>query len=98
MKVGEWSDEARMALRCILHRRFARIGEQLLRRGLQRFGRRRMTERRGSAVPFSMWLRKGRPTSTIRANFCFVIFACLRRRVTLRPRMTEASFLLSSAA
>ncbi len=38
MKVGEWSDEARMALRCILHRCFARIGEQLLRRGLQRFG------------------------------------------------------------
>ena len=60
--------------------------------------RRRMTERRGSAVPFSMRFRKGRPTSTIRANFCFVIFACLRRRVTLRPRMTEASFLLSSAA
>ena len=94
MKVGEWSDEARMALRCILHRRFARIGEQLLRRGLQRFGQ---TEDDGEAR-VSMWLRKGRPTSTIRANFCFVIFACLRRRVTLRPRMTEASFLLSSAA
>ena len=68
MKVGEWSDEARMALRCILHRRFARIGEQLLRRGLQRFGQ---TEDDGEA-------RVG--------------------RVTLRPRMTEASFLLSSAA
>ena len=38
MKVGEWSDEARMALRCILHQRFgqteddgeARVGRAVL--------------------------------------------------------------------
>ena len=60
--------------------------------------KRRMTDRRGSAVPFAIRLRKGRPTPTMRANFCFVIFACLRRRVTLRPRMTEVSLLLSKAA
>lgn len=98
MKVGEWSDEARMALRCILHRASPGLVSNSCGVVSSASARRRMTERRGSAVPFSMRFRKGRPTSTIRANFCFVIFACLRRRVTLRPRMTEASFLLSSAA
>lgn len=46
-------------------------------------------ESRGSAVPFSIRLRKGLPISTIIANRCLVIFERLRNRVTLRPRAAD---------
>ena len=83
-----------MAFWHTLRWRFARIGEQFLRCGFQSIGQAEDDgqARVGCAVLYAV------EEGASHANFCFVIFACLRRRVTLRPRMTEVSLLLSKAA